>query len=417
MTSSSSNPFGIRIISRAPVEVPAWVPPPGYFADVPVKNFPADVMPAVFAARPRDMEYAFDYWGGSAWVRDFSPLGAQVLHSAGREGSAALPNFQATVILDFSSLTWSVANTPVQANPLGSFVNGWAPDHTPYLNHTYLSLAEFPRDWGGGPKGSLARFFTPAKSWAQQIHIEDLAQTVNGYSVLPTRQPENAFPDRISFLHNAVGDVFSTTVIDEKRRGWWVAVNGSAEYTLFVGSDGLIKQTPAMGGNLENGVLALWPEQDILICVDGGYEFGQYATQSYRTIYVRDLATGTTAKLSTTGPVPALFDGYDGSSKTFHRPDTTGLQWVSELGCLVGLDESVNPPVVVTLTPPIAGPMSGPWNWAAISSLQHWPQDAGGQAQLQVGVNSAWSKFRWIPTLHAFVYMSTRDRKPQVLRL
>jgi hypothetical protein len=417
MTFATSNPFGIRIIARPPVQVPDWVPPPGYFADVPVKNFPADVMPAVFAARPRDMEYAFDYWGGSAWIRDFSPLGAQVLHSAGREASTELPNFQATVILDFSSLLWSVANTPVQANPLGSFVDGWAPDHTPYVNHTYLSLQEFPRDWGGGPKGSLARFLTAGKSWAQQIHVEDLAQAVNGYSVLATRQPENVDPTRISFARNATGGNFATTALDEKRRGWWVAVNGAADYTLFVGADGTITQTPAMGGNLQNGVLAYWPEQNVLIAIDGGYESGQYASQSFRTIYVRDLASANTVKLSTTGPVPALFDGYDGTSKSFHRPDTTGLQWVSELGCMVGLDETVNPPAVVTLTPPAGGPMSGPWTWSTVTSLQHWPQDVGGQSQLQVGLNSAWSKFRWIPTLHAFVYMSTRFLKPQVVRL
>jgi hypothetical protein len=49
--------------------------------------------------------------------------------------------------------------------------------------------------------------------------------------------------------------------------------------------------------------------------------------------------------------------------------------------------------------------------------VAHWSQDTGGQATLQSTQNAAWSKFRWVPSLHAFVYGTARNRKPQVVRI
>ncbi|TFW17154.1 hypothetical protein E4L96_15040 [Massilia arenosa] len=419
MATSQSNPFSVNVLPRVvPAGVPAWVPPPGYFADVPVTNKPNDVMPAIFAARPSDMDFPFDYWGASAFVRDFGPLGAQVYHSAGRESSTSNPNFQATVILDFQELKWTVANVPAQANLASTFVSGWAPDRTPYVNHSWNSLAEMPAAWGGGPKGSLVRVGTTAKNWDQDIHVMDLSQSVNGYRTLTTATQGITAAGNLSFNKAGTeGSPFYKVVIDEKRKGWWISIDGPADYTLFVAATGAVTRIPALGGNLQNSALAYWPEKDVLIAVNGGYEGGQYSSTAYRTIYVRDLASGTTQTLTTTGPVPALSNGYDGTVNTFHRIDSTGLQWVSELGCLVGLDESVTPPVVVKLTPPAAGPLAGPWVWSVVSTLRHWPDDVSGQTTLQTGVNWAWNKFRWIPSLHAFVYMSSRLRKPQVIKL
>jgi hypothetical protein len=31
--------------------------------------------------------------------------------------------------------------------------------------------------------------------------------------------------------------------------------------------------------------------------------------------------------------------------------------------------------------------------------------------------NYVWSKFRWVPSLQAFVYGSAKNRKPQIIRL
>ncbi len=232
-----------------------------------------------------------------------------------------------------------------------------------------------------------------------------------------TRQSQNADPGKIRLTATASGGNYPISVIDNERLGWWVATNGSVQYTLFVSRSGEITQYPALGGNLQNGVLVLCPKLGLLVAIDGGYEVGQYASNSYHKLYVRNLSSGAMTTASTAGVVPSLTDGYDGSHNTFHRPDAMGLQWVDELGCIVGLDQTVEPPNIVKLSPPASDPANGVWTWTVEAPLQHWAQDVGGQAQLQTVLNGVWSKFRWVPSLHAFVYGTDKGRKPQVLRV
>jgi hypothetical protein len=418
MTSSSSNVFTIQV--RAQVPVPAWVPPPGYFADVPMHNNPEDVMPDLYRRYPGDtgaINNPFQIWGGSAVLGDYSALGAQVYYAGGHEASTGFPNIQMSLICDFSSLTWSVANLPDQQNIASTFINGYAADNTPYCPHTYLGLQEFPAAWGGAARGSLVSFFWAGIAWENRINVLDVSRPTQGYSQMATRQAQNDDPSKIRFNQASGGGNYPISVIDRSRMGWWVAVDGSVNYTLFVSRSGEITQYPALGGNLQNGALVLCPSLDLLVAIDGGYEAGQYATASFRKLYVRKLSTGAMTTASVSGAVPSLTDGYDGTHNNFHRPDAMGLQWVEELGCIVGFDQSVEPPVIVKLSPPAGDPASGTWSWSVVPTLQHWAQDSGGQPVLQTVLNNVWSKFRWVPSLRAFVYGTDKGRKPQVLRL
>lgn len=419
MASVASNLFRIQIVANtAPAGVPAWVPPPGYFADVPMSNNPQDVLPALYASSgPSVMDSPFTVWGGSAILREYSPLGAQVYYSGGHEASSALPNVQFSLICDFSTLAWQVANLPQAANLSSSFVNGYAPDTTPYTPHTYLGLQEVPRAWGGGPCGSLVSFFWAGSPFENRINLLDVSQAVGGYARLATTQAQNAEPTRIRFTASGASTgTYPITVQDDARQGWWVAASGSADYTLFVSHTGDILQYRALGGNLANGTLILCPKLDLLVALDGGYAAGPYAGTGYRQLYIRNLATGAYSGNATVGDVPSLTEGYDGNGRNYHRPDALGLQWVEELGCAVGLDQSVSPPVIVKLMPPSTDPEKSPWTWSTVP-VQHWPSDSAGQGQLQSVLNNVWSKFRWVPALHAFVYGTGRDRKPQVIRI
>jgi hypothetical protein len=413
------DPAAVRV---APVAVlPSWVPPPGFFADVPMLNNPQDVTPAIYKIGGANdsfyMNNPFAIWGGSAILRDYSPLGAQVYYSGGHESSPALPNVQFSLICDFSTLLWSTANVPVAANLASSFVNGFSSDGTPYCPHTYLGLQEVPAAWGGGPKGSMASFFWGGSSIENKINLLDVSRSNHGYSVLATRQPQNVDPTKIRFSSNSIGGNYPITVIDHARQGWWAMVNGSIDFLLFVSKTGTITQYPALGGNLANGSMALCNSLNLLVTIDGGYTVGPYAQNGFRTLHIRDLTTGTVTKNVTVGIVPSLTAGYDGGTANYHRPDAMGLQWVDELGCIVGLDETTVPPTVVKLTPPSANAATTPWAWSTVTSLQHWPQDVGGQAELQKVENAVWSKFRWVPSLQAFVYGSAKNRKPQIIRL
>lgn len=417
MSQASSNSFTITVKPAAQATRPAWMPPVGYFADIPMRNTPNDVVPSVY---PRDnylMNNPFVLWGGSAILRDYSELGAQVFYSAGHESAGGLPNFQFSLICDYSSLSWSTANAPLQSNRSDAFVGGYAPDGTPYCPHSYLGLQELPAAWGGAAKGTLVSFFWAGSSYANRIKLLDVSRTSLGYTTMATRQAQNADPSMIRFSPTSQGGNYPITVIDEQRKGWWVAVNGQVSYTLFVDKAGAITQFPALGGNLGSGAMVLCPSLQLLIAIDGGYASGIYADQNYRALYVRNLSTGVVTRTATTGNVPSLTFGYDGSTvPNFHRMDVMGLQWVEELGCIVGLDQSDQPPSVVKLSPPATNPASNPWTWSKIP-VQHWPSDSTGQATIQTAANGYWSKFRWVPVLQAFVVCGSSITKPQVIRI
>ncbi|MDB5934851.1 MAG: hypothetical protein JWQ01_2195 [Massilia sp.] len=411
----NSNVFSVMVTPpRVPGVLPDWVPPAGYFADVPMRNNPQDVTPAIFKGDYFGADSPFVMWGGSAILRDYSALGAQVYYSGGHEAAVGLPNMQFSLICDFSTLLWSTANVPVKANPSTVFdqTNGMAPDGTPYTPHTYLGLQEVPAAWGGGKRGSLASFFWGGSVLPNKINVLDVSALTHGYTQMKTIQPQNADPTQIRFSRGAGGGNYPITVMDDTRQGWWAATNGSVEYNLFISKTGEIRQYQALGGNLASGALVLCPSLNLLIAVDGGYASGS----GPRSLHLRDLNSGTVTRSATLGPVPSLTNGYDGSINTFHMPDMLGLQWVEELRCIVGIDQTVSPPVIVKLTPPASNPATGSWTWSTVT-VQHWPKDAGGQAELQVARNGVWSKFRWVPSLQAFVYGTAQNRKPQVIKL
>ena len=419
MSQSSSSPFSIIIKANSDVrpQVPAWVPPAGYFADVPMLNRPIDVTPSIY---PRDnyfMNNPFVQWGGSAILRDYSELGAQVFYSGGHESSSGAPNVQLTLICDFSSLSWKTANVPMQSNASGIFVKGYAPDGTLYTPHSYLGLQEMPAAWGGGSKGSLVSFFWAGSSTPNRIKLLDVSRANLGHSTMTTRQPQNIDPSMIRFVPNGDGGNYPITVQDDQRQGWWAAVNGPVSYTLFVSKNGDITQYPALGGNLLNASMVLCTSLNLLIAIDGGYVTGPYAGLNYRAMYTRNLVSGAVSRNASIGDVPSRTFGYDGSTTAnFHRMDIMGLQWVEELGCIVGLDQNDTPPSVVKLTPPASNPATAPWTWSKVPT-QHWPTDSGGQATIQAADYGYWSKFRWVPSLQAFVVCGSAWRKPQVIKI
>ena len=382
-------------------------------------NNPADINPSLYGSGATNG--AFIIWAGSAILRDYSPLGAQVYYSGGHESSAGQPNIQLSVVCDFSSLTWSVRNLPIALNASSSFdlQTGLAADGTPYCPHTYLGLQEFPAAWGGAATGTLASFFWAGSSFVNRVNLLDISQSRNGYSQMSTTQPQNSAPTRISFRADggASGSTYPITVQDNARQGWWLATNGQVDYTLFLSRTGVITQYPAVNGNGQDGSLVLCDSLNLLIFVDGGYDSGEYASSAYRTINIRNLSNNTSTASQVNGAVPSASIGYAGGTvRNYHTPGKMGLQWVEDLQAIVGLDESTSPPTIVKLTPPASNPAQAAWTWSTIS-VQHWPVDTAGQPVLQNVENRVWSKFRYVPTLKAFVYCTAANRKPQVIKL
>ena len=399
--------------------VPAWVPPPGYFADIPMRNTPFDVTPSFYTNS--DMAYAYDDWGGSAILKDFSPLGAQVLHSAGHEAAPGLPNIQFALICDFTTLLFSVANLPAAPNrgntavvPSGSF-----PDGTPYSGHSYLGLQEFPAAWGGGPKGSLMSFAIAGSPFQDRARSLDVSKVTGGYGFIDKTD--------IGGISNKVGatapdgGTYPTTAIDYKREGWWLDdFSQQRQSTIFLSKTGGVTLVPALHGNMSDGCIVLCHSLDLLVAASGGYMAGPYNNSSARLLRIRDLATGTMYAVDTIGLYPSLTTGYDSSShaaSVYLAVNKLGMQWVDNLRMIVGFDQGATPPRVVTLTPG-PDPKVDPWTWGFVS-LSHWDNgDSGGQANLIAPErNNVWSRFRYVDALDAFVLASDSHHKPQVIRL
>ena len=413
--SSSSNPFRIEIQPpRVIPPRPAWVPPPGYIADVPALNYPVDVTPAIYTRG--DMNTAFNQWSGSAVLYDFSPLGAQLFQAAGHESSTGQANIQQTLAFDFTTLKWSAQNVPLAANPNSAFeaLKGTAPDGTPYNPHSYLGLQEMPRAWGGGPQGSLVRMMmagTGGTPYYQTIGIADVSKILNGYT--PLKISGQTGPDsennQVKFSVNSTGGSYPLSVQDIGRQGWWLDVGGNHDYTLFISKSGAVTQTPAIHGNNNWACLMLWEAKNLLILATGGSE------GEARTMRIRDLTTGTTRSVQMNGVVPGGIKLPDGSVQ--YRPEVLGLQWVEELGCLVGLDAETSPPTICKITPPAVNPESAPWTTSVVQ-LSHWNSgDPAGGTAIRYAQNGNFSKFRWVKTLSAFVLATSSTTKPQVFSI
>lgn len=384
-----------------------------------MRNTPFDVTPAIYTSN--DMASAYDNWGGSAILKDYSPLGAQVLHSAGHEAAAGLPNVQYALICDFSTLLYSVANVPVAPNPgnTAAIPSGNFPDGTPYSGHSYLGLQEFPAAWGGGPKGSLMSFSIAGSPFQDRARSLDVSKPIGGYGVIDKTD--------IGGISNKVGattpdgGTYPTTTIDYKREGWWLDdFSQQRQSTIFLSKTGAVTLVPPVHGNMSDGCIVVCHSLDLLVAASGGYMSRPFNNPSSRQLRIRDLASGTVSSVDTTGVYPSLSIGYDSdpnAKPVYLALSKLGMQWVDKLGMMVGFDQVTTPPRVVTLTPG-ADPKVNAWTWGFMT-VKHWDQgDASGQPNLVAPErNNIWSRFRFVDALDAFVLASDSHHKPQVIRL
>lgn len=396
-----------------PTGIPSWVPPSGYFADIPATNVPDDVTPSIYAYGA--MDGTFLRWGGAAMVYDYSALGAVVHRSGGH--SPGQEDVMVNLVFDLSTLAWSVKNTvntstghkPDVAGQLDPNTGLYYSDNQPMNPHTYLGVQEFPAAWGGGAKGSLAQFLYAGSTNANRINLFDLSQPLLGSQQMTTVQAQNAAPGEIRFNATAAGGNYPMSVTDYGRQGWWLDVTGNHDYILFVSKTGAITQYPAIGGGIYSS-LVLVESKNLLILLNGNDE------ANARGMRIRDLATGVTNTVNMIGTVPGGILQYDGITRQY-RPEQMGMQWVEELGCIVGIDHQASPVSLVKITPPVSNPATTGWT-VTYYPLQHWTaSDPTGYTAMREAANGNFSKFQWNKNLQAFVLATSNNTKPQVLKL
>jgi hypothetical protein len=206
------------------------------------------------------------------------------------------------------------------------------------------------------------------------------------------------------------GGSYPMSAQDVGRQGWWLDVSGSHDYTLFISKTGKVTPYPAVNGNCYYSALILCESKNLLIVANGGN--GSDA----RALGIRDLTTGITKSVNMVGTLPAGIRLADGVTIQY-RPELLGLQWVEELGCIVGIDQLASPPTICKITPPATNPATSPWTISSVT-LAHWDSgDASGSTSIRSANNGNFSKFRWVKTIGAFVLATSSTTKPQVFSL
>lgn len=394
-------------------EIPAWVPPSGYFADIPMTNMATDIRPSIYSNN--QAEGVFNRWTGGCILRDYSALGAWAVIGAGHDPFQ--PDIRFTPIADFSTLTWYCANAltsyeghypdyPEQVDSsTGLFIIDTPPNTMPLNPHTYLGVQEVPAAWGGGPKGSVMQFAYAGSNFINRINVFDVSKATYGHKQLQTVQAQNVDPTKIRLGPTDDSAAYPITAIDRVRQGWWLEATGTHAYTLFCDKNGTITQYPTIHGNVSWGCMTHVKSDtmDLLVMINGG---------STTTLRVRDLATGTTATVPLTGG-PLCYNAGGNES----RPEIGGFLWVEELGVIAGIDCMNLPMKFMTITPPATNPLVNAWTIAEVP-LQHWDAgDPSGSSTIRFAGNGNYSKFQWVPSLQAFVLATSANTKPQVFKI
>lgn len=413
-TDSYSSPTGQILYGgkAAPTAgVPAWVPPSGYFADIPATNYAGDVAQSPYSFG--EVGAIFNRWTGGCILRDYSVLGAWTCLGAGH--SPGQPDIRINPVFDFSTLTWYGRNAltsltghypddPTQLNDKGLFVIDVAPNTMCLNPHTYLGVQEMPAAWGGGSQGSIMQFSYAGSNYISRVNIFDASRPTYGHSQLVTVQAGATPTNEIRMIQNGVNPAFyPISARDDTRQGWWFEANLTHDYTLFCDKVGNISQFPSIHGNSLYACMTHVTSKDLLVFLNGG---------TSTTMKVRNLATGVTNTVPLIGPTLCFNAGGNES-----RPEIGGFLWVEELGVIAGIDCMNLPMKFMIITPPSANADTAAWTISEVP-MQHWSAgDPSGSSTIRFAQNGNFSKFQWVPALHAFVLATSHDTKPQVFKI
>jgi hypothetical protein len=156
----------------------------GKFYDISLNTF-ASAAPAGYPGEPA---LPWNVWCGKVFAKDFGPLGASVTTGSGHQndGDKLASGVSA---FDFYTRRFSFTNMPaagLMTDYVSTFFDHYEPLHYfskdagfelfTYWTHTYSGLAYQSKDEGGGPKGSILKFFTGGGTAKNDVQRYDLSQ-------------------------------------------------------------------------------------------------------------------------------------------------------------------------------------------------------------------------------------------------
>jgi hypothetical protein len=352
-----------------PGTLPPFVPPEGTFADFTL-NTPYEARPPTLPS-VYDIQRIFANWNSAAMLSDYSPRGGIAYHGGGEHGVGAtdscgvmMLNLE-TLLYEFRCRATQAYNqssgVPQDVHPTNDF--GEHADGSPGAPHTYNQAVEFPKAWGGGPRGSFLRAGGAAggstsaamrakalldagtidadkykamlqaagNAWSC-VHAFDVSQEILGVRRLTNEamhygvmRNDPAYPDHGQFAN--WGSNYAAACKDLKRQGWWCKLGTSAATTFaLVTPDGAVAYTGKKTGGAFPAIHHFSNDgQDVLMMV--------YTTNTKKYITLFDMKNGwASVDIEPQGPHPML--ATDGN----YYPGYMGLRWSDRMECFYGMD-------------------------------------------------------------------------------
>lgn len=413
MAATSSSPFRVQIVARP--SLPAWVPPPGTFAEFTL-NVPHDAQPAIYAGANR-AERVFANWCGAAFIADYGPRGAVAYHGGG-EHFATLDS-QGVIVLDCDTRlydwrcvpavphTQQVAGGGDATNVWGEYIN----DGTAQSPHTYNSLCEMPASFGGGPRGSLVRVASNAGDVSVPTvfadgyactHRFDLSKAIGGHSRLTGDNVYNS-----DGSGGPTRDQGGGACIDRLRQGWWSMPRGpgSGPNLSFTSKTGQITTHSQLAKSVEFPTLHHFHEVDVLVLM------GQIPNEH---IWIcRPANDRQWTPIRPVGDTSLLQEG------SIVYVGYLGPRWSTILKAFVGMEyfdlggTTIN--VWKLAPPPLDQLFTGTWTWTREPLTTH---DGSRMDRKDAAAgNGSWGKLLECPSLRSFVWTRHSLAKGQLLRL
>lgn len=410
--------------------LPSFVPAPGTFAEFTL-NKPSDV--GGYVAMLAN-------WTGGAFVDDYGAMGAAVYHGGGEHFS--YPDKGGVLALDCAERKYAMRCVPTitthmgvaigPTGPAGSLTNAWgayADDGYPESKHTYNSLAQFPRAWGGGPMGSLVRVshsggdqnpigqwpgLPPTNSYGlAATWAFDLSQERDGCRRLTGDQTYDFGSGTPAVVDDAVG-----TGLDWLREGWWSFArtgSGHGDRMVFTHKDGKIEPPGTSAIALNWGRLHHFADDDTLVAIATGINICHPGpTNPWKTI-----TTVASAADQADWTATQAYLGYP------------GFQWCSILNCWVGVyakrlvnaDGSPNLSAIQVwkIIPPdtAAKRWTDPWyvERETVISADGSQIDMGTDHAVNAGNGTSYGKLVECKALRSLVWTRRIDKPGQLIRL
>jgi hypothetical protein len=287
--STRSAPTGASLGSNSgPTIQPAWVPPAGYFADIPTVNTPQAATPELYLPYGRWARDTYERWSGGAYIADYGTLGATAIFGGGHEATKGAAHMQGVVLLDYGTLMYQAKSIPPNVNVelFNDGFDGQYPDGSYYRAHIYMGMAPIPKAWGTTQGGGFVHFAQAGSGYPNKTLVYDMAYDKGGYSSLT---PVIDFSRNGSLTRGA----FTFCTIDHIRQGWWVWSQNGNDRSCFINKDGIVTyRTPSLGGGYNSKACAFHiPERDVIVHLQGGMYQGAVKGNAFNDITIFDPKT------------------------------------------------------------------------------------------------------------------------------